>query len=117
MNGEAYFAPGVRLAMHGHVHLFEAIGFASGHAPTLVAGNGGDNVDIDLPISTGSPAPGAQVAQITQSNSFGFLMLQRNSMDQDEWALTAFRTDGTVLTRCELTTGGAFRCEPSGRVH
>lgn len=114
VNGDSYFAPGVQLAMHGHVHWFEAIAFASGHAPTLVAGNGGDDVDIDLPISNGSPAPGAQMAQITQSNTFGFLLLQRGSADQDEWALTAFRADGSVLTRCELAAAGALRCEPSG---
>ncbi|MFS8085311.1 MAG: serine/threonine protein phosphatase, partial [Acidobacteriota bacterium] len=117
VNGEAYFAPGVRLALHGHVHLFEALRFESNHAPTLVAGHGGDDLDIDLPIAavqSASPAPGVRVGQITHSSSFGFLMLQRVSGDSDEWSVTAFRTDGSVLTRCALTHDGALGCTPDG---
>jgi hypothetical protein len=62
-NGSAYFPPAVQLALHGHVHLFQALAFSSGHPPTVIAGNGGDAMDqaLPLPLPPGlSPAPASR---------------------------------------------------------
>jgi hypothetical protein len=55
-----------------------------------------------------------RVAQITQSRGFGFLLMERRSMLPDAWTVTAFRVDGSVLTRCQLTPEASLRCEPGG---
>ena len=47
--GTQYFPAGVALALHGHIHDFQAIGFASGQPPALVAGIGGVYLDVELP--------------------------------------------------------------------
>jgi hypothetical protein len=115
LNGEAYFPPGVGLALHGHVHLLQAITFATRQPPTLVAGNGGDNVDENLPDPlppTSSPAPGSTVAEITHSSHFGFLLLRR--VAGNAWSVEARDRDGSLLSRCALAGDGALHCTPSG---
>ena len=61
-----YFPPNVNLALHGHVHDFQAIDFLPGsgysNAATLVSGNAGDLLDIALPGTLASPGPGVSVA-------------------------------------------------------
>jgi len=49
LNGDSYFPAGVQAALHGHVHLFQAITFSSAHPATIVAGNGGDELDRAFP--------------------------------------------------------------------
>jgi hypothetical protein len=58
LNAQAYYPPGIHVALHGHVHDFQAINFASAHPATIVSGNGGDNLDVALP----DPLPGRQRA-------------------------------------------------------
>ena len=101
----AYYPPGVGLALHGHVHDFQAINFASGHPATLVAGIGGDNLDAALPdpFPTGVlPAAGTVLDKITYSNTFGFLVMDRVGAKQ--WKFTAFRRDGSIMTVCNMLT-------------
>ncbi|TMG94224.1 MAG: metallophosphoesterase [Betaproteobacteria bacterium] len=47
--GTRYFPDSVELALHGHIHDLQAIGFASGQPATLIAGIGGDYLDVELP--------------------------------------------------------------------
>jgi hypothetical protein len=106
----------VQFALHGHVHLLEALAFATGEPATLVAGNGGDNLDPQLPHATlaqFSPAPGVRLAQATHASRFGFVLLEREG-DADLWRMTAFRVDGSVLTACRLGPGRMLRCDPAG---
>lgn len=113
--GDAYFPPGVQAALHGHVHLFQAIDFSSGHPATLVAGNGGDSLDTSLPhpFPAGlSPAQGAVVAQMTHASRFGFLVLERAAPFDGVWQVHAHRSDGGVLARCTLSADKAVHCEP-----
>ncbi|HVZ74402.1 MAG TPA: metallophosphoesterase [Polyangia bacterium] len=95
----AYYPPGVGLAMHGHVHDFQGISFASGHPATFVAGHGGDNLDAALPSSiTIPPAANTVVDKIAYSASFGFMVMDK--VGPQNWTYTAYRVDGTVLTQC-----------------
>lgn len=117
VNGAAYYPDGVQLALHGHVHLFQAISFSSKHVATLVAGHGGDTVDADLPVATvqtSSPAPGVRIEQIAHSSGFGFLMLQRVRASEGRWTVQAYRVDGSLLTQCDLPQDGQLACSPSG---
>jgi hypothetical protein len=118
--GAALYPPGVVLALHGHVHLFQALGFADGHPATLVAGQGGDLRDPRLPDplpADATPAPGVRLGQVTTSDAFGFLLLARPDTGPALWNLTAYRADGGVLTRCEIGEAGALACTPSGALH
>jgi hypothetical protein len=118
VSGDAYFQPGVQVTMHGHVHQFQAIEFASGQAAAIVAGHGGDNLDTPLPATDEqlkSPGPGAQVGHMTHSSSFGFLLMERDASAAQSWSITAFRPDGTELTRCRLV-GKTLRCDATGRL-
>ena len=45
------FPPGVELALHGHVHLFESLNFASEHPATIVLGNSGSENEGLLPAT------------------------------------------------------------------
>src|SRR4030095_9254704 len=47
--GSAYFPASVVLTLQGHMHDFQAIGFAGGAPPTLVVGISGDVLDPALP--------------------------------------------------------------------
>jgi hypothetical protein len=118
VDGNAYLPPGVVLALHGHVHLFEAIGFDDGHPATFVAGNGGDLRDDALPAALPpgtEPAPGTHVASFTTSREFGFLLLEPG--DAGAWRTTVFRRDGSVLARCAPAPGASLACEPAGPAH
>jgi hypothetical protein len=120
VNGGAYLPPGTQLALHGHVHLFQALGFDDGHPAALVAGNGGDLLDPRLPwpLPPGTtPAPGVRLAQASTSDAFGFLVLERADTPPGTWIATARRRDGSVLTRCTIAPDGALACTPSGDLH
>jgi hypothetical protein len=100
----AYYPPGVGMALHGHVHDFQAINFSSGHPATIVAGIGGDNLDAALPNPFPSnvlPAAGTVIDQFAYTNTFGFLVMDR--LGAQEWKFTAFRRDGTIMTTCTMT--------------
>lgn len=115
LDGDAYFPAGVAAAIHGHVHLFEAIDFASGHPATIVSGHGGDTLDRDLPEPlppAASPAAGARVAALTHSSHFGYLVLERAA---GGWTVYAKRSDGTLLTTCRLA-GRQLQCNPRGKI-
>lgn len=115
MNGTAYFPAGVGLALHGHVHLFQALSFVTGQPPTLVAGNAGDTLDQDLTddgLAQRSPAPGVVLAKITHASHFGFLLMERERSSDRQWRMTAFRVDGGIIAICRLAK--AMECTKPG---
>jgi hypothetical protein len=121
VNGGVYFPPAIQAALHGHVHLFQALGFADGHPATLVAGHGGDYLDTPLPAALPAgfaPAPGTRLAHATTSDAFGFLVLERAGADEDDgrWTVIAYRRDGSEMTRCALGPTGALTCDHEGPV-
>jgi hypothetical protein len=121
VNGSVYFPPAIQAALHGHVHLFQALGFADGHPATLVAGNGGDNLDAALPAALPAgiaPAPGTRLAHATTSDAFGFLVLERAAVGDDDgnWTVFAYRRDGSQMTQCALGPTGTLACTREGPV-
>lgn len=113
----AYYPPGVGLAVHGHVHDFQGINFASGHPATFVAGHGGDNLDAALPnpFTPGLvPADGTVIDKLSYSTSFGFMVMDR--VGPQNWTFTAYRTDGSALTTCKMVAPAAAcsgTCSPT----
>ena len=115
--GHTTFPTGIDLALHGHVHQFQAIRFATPHAATLIAGHGGDGLDHDVPrrLPAGfGPTEGLEIAEITHSAHFGFLLLERRGVER--WRVLAYRIDGSLLTECALQ-GSVLECSPKGALH
>jgi hypothetical protein len=70
--GGALFGPSVDMALHGHVHLFEALGFKPG---------------------------GVRIAAFHTRVGFGFALLERRDA---LWRLTEYAEDGRPLLACEV---------------
>jgi hypothetical protein len=105
-----YYPPNIGVAVHGHVHDFQALNFSSNHPATFVAGNGGDNLDSALPANgtgfnpnTNLPAPNTVVNAFAFSQSFGFMVMDRvGSVGAKNWKFTAYRIDGSIIAVCNL---------------
>lgn len=113
VNARAYYPAGVALALHGHVHDFQALNFASDHPATIVNGNGGDNLDPALPDPFPAdlpPAPGVVLDRIAHSVTFGFMMMER---DGANWRTTAYDRDGRAMLHCALA-GRRLTCDRAG---
>jgi hypothetical protein len=117
LNDGAYYPPGIGLAMHGHVHLFEGISFSTPHPPTLVSGMGGDNLDLALPdpfpLSVG-PATGVTPDMIAHDNAFGFTVMERVN---GSWTYKAYKIDGTLMSTCSINGSDKMTCSPQGYLH
>jgi hypothetical protein len=113
LNPVAYYPEGVKIALHGHVHDFQALNFSSAHPATFVTGNGGDNVDVNLPdpFPAGvTPAPGVVLDRITHTNTFGFMMMERGDAG---WLYKAYTKTGKLLTTC-VPNGSKVLCDKTG---
>ncbi len=102
-----YYPPNIGMAIHGHVHDFQALNFASNHPATFVAGNGGDNLDSALPATFNPnadlPAPNTVVNAFAYSQEFGFMVMDRvGAVGDKNWKFTSYRTDGTVIAVCTM---------------
>jgi hypothetical protein len=107
-----YYPPNVGLAVHGHVHDFQALDFASNHPATFVAGNGGDNLDTALPATFDPngdlPAPNTVVNAFAFSQEFGFMVMDRvGEVGAKNWKFTSYRTNGTVIATCTMAPPAA----------
>ena len=108
-----YYPPNIGLAMHGHVHDFQALSFSSNHPATFVAGNGGDNLDTALPATfnpnTDLPAANTVVNAFAFSQEFGFMVMDRvGAVGDKNWRFTSYRTNGTVIAVCTMAPPGVF---------
>ena len=113
LHPQAYYPSSVRLALHGHVHLFEALNFSSNHPATIVSGIGGDQVSANLPEPFPvhiPPAEGVTLESITHSNQFGFVVMDKL---ENTWEISAYDVQGTRKTTCVLT-GSKIRCDRTG---
>ncbi|MCL1961958.1 MAG: metallophosphoesterase [Desulfovibrionaceae bacterium] len=114
-NGQAYYPAGVTLALHGHVHGFQAISFASNHPAAIVTGNAGDTLDAALPNplpANAAPAPGTVIDRITHHASFGFLMMERPDAAA-AWTFKVYTVAGQLLTTCNQS-GSKLACDKTG---
>lgn len=101
--GQRLFPDGVQATLAGHVHVFEALTFASGHAAQFVSGNGGSSLDMPLPqpLAAGATPYAAAVPDIYRdSNEPGFMTLERQD---DGWLAQAWNRHGSLLTTCRIT--------------
>ena len=105
-----YYPPNIGLAIHGHVHDFQALNFSSNHPATFVAGNGGDNLDSALPAmfdpntpASHLPAPSTVVNAFAYSQEFGFMVMDRvGAVGSKNWKFTSYRTNGTIIAVCNM---------------
>ncbi len=114
-NGTQYFPAGVELAIHGHVHTFQALDFRSAHPVTLITGHGGDLLDAELPDRVAgafATAPGVQLGMVAHAGQFGYLVLQRRGAG---WTLEAKGVDGASVARCSVLDRH-LECDPVTRV-
>jgi hypothetical protein len=102
-----YYPPNTGIAIHGHVHDFQAFNFSSNHPATFVAGNGGDNLDSALPATFNPngdlPAPNTVVNAFAYSQEFGFMVMDRvGAVGSKNWKFTSYRTNGTIIAVCTM---------------
>lgn len=108
-----YFPPEVQIAIHGHVHGFQAINFSSAHPATFVAGNGGDHADPSFPDpfpANASPAAGVTVESIIHSRKYGFMVMEREG---SSWVYQAYDRDSVLMARCSMAASVAA----SAKIH
>jgi len=107
--GPRLFPAGVQATLHGHLHIHQALGFASNQPTSLVVGNGGSaasgRIDPTAAFRT-ELLPGVQLDTFQSHTDFGFTLL---SATPQGWQIQAFNTLGQPLATCALT-GQQLRC-------
>jgi hypothetical protein len=98
---------GVAVAMHGHMHYFEAISFKTAHPTSLIMGNSGSVNDGEIP--TQLPAnteayPSAIIADYAATAEYGFATLDRVGTTAN-WLLTEYTALGKPIFRCSIQDG------------
>jgi hypothetical protein len=92
----------VELMLSGHIHTFESINFNQDVAPQIVAGNGGDNLDITPKNLRGSQFvghSGVTVADGLSVGGFGFLLMTRAS---DGWIIDLYDPAAQPKGQCHF---------------
>jgi hypothetical protein len=91
---------GVQLVLSGHIHIWEALTFADGRPPQMVAGNAGTLLD---PLPSGSldglAIAGTTVARGTARQEWGFTTLERT---EGGWLATLRDVAGAPLLTCAV---------------
>ena len=107
------FPANVSVAMHGHVHLFEAISFKTDHPVSLVMGNSGSLNEGFAPSAikpTDRIYKDAVVDNYAARSEYGFATMDRvEENGQEAWLLTEFSTEGVPVIRCKISAGKS-RC-------
>ena len=92
--------PGVRMAVAGHIHFFQAVDFGGIRPPQLVVGTGGDNLVEAPPLSViGADINGRKVVNSVTSSGFAYMVWDRAG---SLWIGTLFDVDGKPLNHCRL---------------
>ncbi len=103
------FPAGVTMAMHGHVHLFEAIGFKTAHPVSLVLGNSGSLNEGFAPAAIHSSDQvyrDAVVDHYASRSDYGFATLDRHEENgQENWLLTEYTSEGKPALECIINKG------------
>ena len=97
------------MAMHGHVHLFEAIGFKTAHPVSLVLGNSGSLNEGFAPTTIHSSDQvyrDAVVDHYASRSDYGFATLDRHEENgQESWLLTEYTSEGKPALECIINKG------------
>jgi len=110
---QAPMPPNVALMLSGHIHTFEAINYDGAVPPQIVAGNGGDNLDItpvDLKGAIFQGRSGVRVKDGLSVGGFGFLLITRQDAN---WSIDLYDSLGRRKGQCLFTPGSG---ESTGRV-
>jgi Calcineurin-like phosphoesterase len=103
------FPPSVSVTMHGHIHLFEAIGFKTDQPVSLVLGNSGSMNEGFAPTamkSTDRVYKDAVVEAYASRSEYGFATLDRvEEASKESWLLTEYSTEGVAVIRCKISDG------------
>jgi predicted phosphodiesterase len=92
--------PGVRMAVAGHIHFFQAVDFGGARPPQLVVGTGGDNLAEAPPLSViGADINGRKVVNSVTYSGFAYMVWDRTG---NLWIGTLFDADGKTLNHCRL---------------
>jgi hypothetical protein len=105
MSGGPPVAAPVELMLSGHIHTFEAINYAGNVPPQIVAGNGGDNLDITPTNLRGTQFQGhsgVTVADGLSVGGFGFLLMTRA---EGGWTIDLYDSKGTKTRTCRFESG------------
>ncbi len=97
----------ISLMLAGHIHTFEAINYDAKLPPQIVAGHGGDNLDVTPPNLRGAIFQGHSGVSVKDGLSvggFGFLMLTRDP-GNDGWTIQLYDSAGTPKRQCRFETG------------
>jgi predicted phosphodiesterase len=95
----------VELMLSGHIHTFEAINYAKSVPPQIVAGNGGDNLDVTPQNLRGTQFlghSGVAVADGLSVGGFGFLLMTRAG---DGWTIDLYDSAGNKTRACRFASG------------
>jgi hypothetical protein len=101
----------VELMLSGHIHTFESINYAKGLPPQIVAGNGGDNLDITPKNLRGAQFQGhsgVTVADGLSVGGFGFLLMTRA---EGGWTIDLYDSAGAKTRTCRFTEGKPGRLD------
>jgi hypothetical protein len=97
--------------LSGHIHTFEAINYDGQTPPQIVAGNGGDNLDITPRNLRGTQFmdhSGVTVADGLSVGGFGFLLMTKVA---DGWTIDLYDQAGQPKGQCRFTTGEKRRLD------
>ena len=93
---------GLTLMLSGHIHNFQIENFGGPMPPQLVVGEGGDNLDTEVPpLLTGLITGGQTIASGMSLPGFGYVVIDRVGDSQD-WTITVHAADGAVMRHCGL---------------
>lgn len=105
----------VSLMLSGHIHSFEAINYTvlrgNKVPPQIVAGNGGDNLDVtpvDLKHAVFQGSSGVNVMDGLSVGGFGFMTMTRAGTG---WSIQLYDSAGVAGMKCALAAE-RLACEP-----
>jgi len=105
----------ISLMLSGHIHTFEAINYKDHKVPPqIVAGHGGDNLDVtpvDLRGTIYQGDSGVQVDTGLSVGGFGFLMLTREE-GSEGWTIQLYDSNGTPEKQCQFDGQRVFCLQP-----
>jgi len=93
---------GMTLMLSGHIHNFQIENYGGTTPPQLVVGEGGDNLDTEVPPNlTGLISGGKTVENGLSLPGFGYVVIDRIGDSQD-WDITVKSVEGAALRHCWL---------------
>lgn len=107
--GPRLYPAGVQATLHGHLHIHEALGFATNQPASLVIGNGGSAASGRINASAAlkaEPLPGVRLETFQSHTEFGLTLMTATPQG---WHVQAYDTLGQPLARCTLA-GQKLRC-------